>query len=162
MLGHFKSLLNHNTFKTKPKEAADATIEFLQTVVTGHFLACVCQLLRITKLSSCVDLPPGLLKSTPEQQQAYVRELVTQVVEQCTLVENACTARTMNDAGDHVYNDAKCCATSVHRYLSSEMAGQKAMGKECTAVGDCFYPTSRLPATPNTHWRHCVFSFKLR
>ena len=106
-MGYFKSLLNQNTLKGDPKKAVDATLEFLRTVITGHFLACACQLLGITKLDSHVQLPPGIYKSSPDQQQAYVRQLATQVVEQCTLVEHAFTDGEVIDSGDHVYNYAR-------------------------------------------------------
>ena len=100
-------MLNRNTLKGDPKNAVDATLEFLRTVVTGHFLACACQLLGITRLSSPVCLPPGLYQSSPDQQRVYVTHLASQVVEQCTLVEHAYSDVEVSDAGDHVHNYAR-------------------------------------------------------
>ena len=93
--------------KEDPKKAVDATLEFLRTVVTGHFLACACQLLGITKLNSHIQLPPCINESSPDQQRTYVRQLATQVVEKCTLIEHAFTDEKVVDLGDHVYNYAR-------------------------------------------------------
>lgn len=106
-LGYFQSLLNRKTIKGDPKKAVDATLEFLRTVVAGHFLACACEELGITRLDAHAHLPPGIYQSGLEQQKSYIRKLAYQVVNRCTLIDNALTGGEVSDAGDHVYNYAR-------------------------------------------------------
>ena len=49
---HLRSLLNRNTVTSDVKKAVDANLEFLDTVIKGHFLASACRILGITKLDS--------------------------------------------------------------------------------------------------------------
>ena len=70
-LGCFQSLLNRYNVKDLKKEV-DASIDFLLTVVKGHFLACACKILGITSLKSRVALPPHIYKATIDQQRAYI------------------------------------------------------------------------------------------
>ena len=50
-LGYFQSLLNRYNVND-PRKEVDASIDFLLTVVKGHFLACACKILWITSLNS--------------------------------------------------------------------------------------------------------------
>lgn len=159
-LGYFKSLLNRITVKKDPKKAVDATLEFLRTVVTGHFLACACQLLGITELDSHVQLPPGILKSSSGQQQAYVRRLATQVVEQCTLVENAYTDEKVIDAGDHVYNYTRVLCHLGSLVLEFTDAWAEGDGERVYRCWRLFYPISKVRIVQSTRWKHCDSSFK--
>ena len=106
-LGFFRSLLNRITVKDDPKKAVDATLEFVRTVVVGHLLSCACEILGITKLDSEIQLPPGVKKGSPEQQRQHITTIATQVVENCTLIEQAYTGDDIEDLGDHMYNYAR-------------------------------------------------------
>ena len=101
-LGFFQSLLNRKSVKHDPKAAVDATLEFLCTVVTGHFIGCACEILGISK----VQLNSEILKGGLEEQYKYISELASQVVDKCTLIEQAYTGE-LEDGGDHVFNYAK-------------------------------------------------------
>ena len=43
----FKNLLNRVAVTNEPKRDVDATVDFLQTVIKGHWLACACQILGV-------------------------------------------------------------------------------------------------------------------
>ena len=103
-LGYFRSLLNRNTVTTDAKKAVDANLEFLCTVVKGHFLASACRVCGVTKLDSKLPLPPGIIQADREQQLRYVRRIASQVVEDCTLID---TSGAVVETNDHVYNYAK-------------------------------------------------------
>ena len=105
-LGYFQSLLNRYNVKD-PKKEVDACIDFLLTVVKGHFLACACKILGITSLNSRVALPPHIYKATIDQQRAYITSIAKQVVHQCTLVNESFVNGKVCDSGDHIYNYAR-------------------------------------------------------
>ncbi len=105
-LGYFQSLLNRYSVKN-PKKEVDASIDFLLTVVKGHFLACACKILGITSLNSRVALPPQIYKATIDQQWAYITSIAKQVVYQCTLIGETFVNGKVIDSGDHVYNYAR-------------------------------------------------------
>ncbi len=88
-LGYFKSLLNCTPVKKDPKKDVNASLDFLLTVVKGHFLAVACQLLGITKPDSTIKLPLGINRSSRDHQYAFVKNIATQVVEKLTLVDAA-------------------------------------------------------------------------
>ena len=99
-LGYFRSLLNRNTVTTDVKKAVDANLEFLDTVIKGHFLASACRILGITKLDSKLQLPPGI---SPEQP-GYIHSIASQVVEECTLID---ASGEVAETNDHIYNYAR-------------------------------------------------------
>lgn len=82
-------------------------MDFLLTVVKGHFLACACKILGITSLNSQVALPPHIYKGTTDQQRAYITSIAKQVVHQCTLIGESFVNGIVCDSGDYVYNYAK-------------------------------------------------------
>ena len=69
-LGFFKSLLNRSTVKDDPKKAVDATLEFVQTVVVGHFLSCACEILGIAKLDADIPIARALRKEIQQSSMS--------------------------------------------------------------------------------------------
>ena len=67
----------------------NATLDFFLTVVKGHSLAVACEILGITKLDSKVNLPPSVKYGEAKDKSLYIRSLAYQVVERCTLIDNA-------------------------------------------------------------------------
>ena len=76
--------------KADVKKAVDANLEFLMAVFKGHILACACQILEISILDGILHLPPVLTHTSGSLQQQYqfVQRIVSQVVEQCTLIKH--------------------------------------------------------------------------
>ena len=103
-MSYFRSLLNRNIVTTDTKKAVDANLEFLDTVVKGHFLASACRALGISKLDSELQLPPGIYHASAQQQLAFVQSLATQVLENCTLID---TSGDVAETLEHVYNYAR-------------------------------------------------------
>ena len=58
-----------------PKKEVDATIDFLYTVIKGHWLACACEILSISTLDGPIALSEGLLKAGQKKQQLFVEGL---------------------------------------------------------------------------------------
>ena len=70
-LGFFHCLLNHSTVTADVKRAVDDTLDFLEVVIKGHFLAVACRILGITSLDNKVILPSGTFKVDASQQLQY-------------------------------------------------------------------------------------------
>ena len=105
-LAYFQSLLNRYSVKN-PKKEVDDSLDFLLTIVKGHFLACACRVLGITALNSRVTLPPGIYKVSINQQREYITSIAKQVVHQCILIGNDFVNEKVADSGDHIYNYAR-------------------------------------------------------
>ena len=85
-------------------KAVDANLEFLGTVVKGHLVACACRVLGITRPDAKLSLPQCIHDASPQLQLAYVHDLATQVVEECTLID---ICGDVTETEDHVYNYAR-------------------------------------------------------
>ena len=80
----FRNKLNRTTLSNDPKKQVDATIDFVYTVVVGHWIACACEILGITDVDGKINFPRHLLKANKKK---YVEGIATQVVDRLTLVE---------------------------------------------------------------------------
>lgn len=86
---------------SEPKKAVDATIEFLEAVVKGHWVGCACDILGIASLDGAIPLPHG----TPSEKLAFVRGIAQKVADKLTLVESAYLENDQNEnTDDKVYN----------------------------------------------------------
>lgn len=85
----------------------NTTLDFLLTVVKGHLLTVACEILGITKLDSKVSLPPNVKHGEAKDKNLYIRSLASQVVERCTLIDNAVTGEVVTTTDDHKYNYAR-------------------------------------------------------
>lgn len=103
-LGFFRSLLNRNTVTVDVKKAVDDTLDFLEAVIKGHFLAAACSVIGISSLDDKVELPAGILRADTNQQLRYIHDIANKVVEQCTVID---TNSDMSDTNDRVYNYAR-------------------------------------------------------
>ncbi len=86
-LAYFRGKLNRVSVSKEPKKSVDACIEFLDTVMKGHWLGCACEVLGITGLDEPFVIPPSILKGTPAQKLTFVRAIAEVVVNKMTLVE---------------------------------------------------------------------------
>ena len=133
------SLLNRYNVND-PKKAVDASIDFLLTVVKGHFPACACKILGITSLNLLVALPPHIFEATIEQQRTYITSIAKQLVHQCTLVgESFINKKCVTQVTMYTIM-LDCCVTLVQWSWNSEMDGVMVMATECLLPGVCFYP----------------------
>ena len=108
------------------KKDVNATLDFLLTVVKGHLLAAACEILGITKLDSHVPLPPNVKYGQPCDKYEYVRSIASQVVERCTLIEEAFTDEKLDNTKDAKYNYARVLChygALVMEFLDSWDAG---------------------------------------
>ena len=74
----------------------NATIDFFEAVVHGHWLACACEILGLSSLDGAVTLPAGLKKATSREQLQFVEGIACKVVNRLTLVESAFHADSLN------------------------------------------------------------------
>lgn len=87
-LAFFRSRLNRVTVSNEPKKCVDACIEFFETVVKGHWLACACEILGLSSIDDTFNLPVHILKGTPREKLALVHEIAKMVVDKLTLIES--------------------------------------------------------------------------
>lgn len=106
-LGFFRSKLNRITVTKDVKKDVNAALDFLLTVVKGHLLAAACEILGITKLDSHIPLPPHVQYGQASEKNAYVRSIASQVVERCTLIDDAFTDENVLNTKDAKYNYAR-------------------------------------------------------
>ena len=105
----FINKLNRTTLSNDPKKQVDATIDFVYTVVKGHWIACACEILGITDIDGAINYPRDLLKDNLEKKREFVEG---QVVDRLTLVESAFVAPgEMADSGDTFTTMLVFCAT---------------------------------------------------
>ena len=106
-LGYFKSLLNRTAVKQDPKKDVNASLDFLLTVVKGHFLAAACWILGVTKPDASLKLPPGIYRYSSCNQFKFLKTIATKVVEEFTLMGKALTGEQISESGDGVHNYAQ-------------------------------------------------------
>ena len=104
----FRNKLNRTTLSNDPKKQVDATIDFVYTVVKGHWIACACEILGITDADGTINYPRGLLKEGLEKKREFVEGIARQVVDRLTLVESSFVRPgELADSGDTRYNYAR-------------------------------------------------------
>ena len=89
-----------------PKKDVNACIDFITTIMKGHFLACACDILGVTSLAEPLDLPARIKKGSDLEKLAYITKIARQVVERCTLVDGSFTNdfNATDGEKDGVYN----------------------------------------------------------
>ena len=81
-------------------------MEFFETVVKGHWLACACEILELSSIDDSFRLPAHILKGTPREKLQYVQGIAEQVVDKLTLVDSAFLedSSTKDSSEDKKYN----------------------------------------------------------
>ena len=106
-LAFFTSQLQRLSVSKEPKKSVDATIEFLDTVVKGHWLACACDILGISSLEEKFVLPSHVAKGSPGHKLAFVQGIAKKIVDQMCLVDSAfldSSTSTSSSLTDGVFN----------------------------------------------------------
>jgi hypothetical protein len=89
------------------KKDVNACIDFIITVVKGHFLSCACNLFGVTSLDEPLVLPPGIHTAPASEKSAFISKMARMVVECCSLIEGSFTGGPIRDKQDGVYNYAR-------------------------------------------------------
>ena len=89
------------------KKDVNACIDFITTVVKGHFLSCACDLFGVTSLDEPLVLPPGIHTAPASEKSAFISKIARMVVECCSLIEGSFTGGPIRDEQDGVYNYAR-------------------------------------------------------
>lgn len=92
-----------------PKKDVNACVDFINTVIRGHFVACACNLFGVSSTSEpLVDvLPPGIHKASDIEKLAFIEKISRKVVESCSLIQGSFTNGKIVDKDDGVYNYAR-------------------------------------------------------
>ena len=99
--------MNRIAITKDPKKNVNACIDFINTVVKGHYVACACEVLGISSVDEPPVFPPGIHKASDAQKLSFVTQIARLVVNRCTLIEGAFTHETPPDKEDGVYNYAR-------------------------------------------------------
>ena len=90
-----------------PKKDVNACIDFISTIIKGHFLACACGIFGLSSLDEPLVLPPGIHMASNSEKLAFVNRISMMVVERCSLIEGSFTNESVADKGDGVFNYAR-------------------------------------------------------
>lgn len=82
----FRNKLNRTSLSKEVKKQVDATLDFLYTVVKGHWVACACNVLGISNVDGPGNFPRG---AEAHVQRKFVESIAKKVVEQLTVVDPA-------------------------------------------------------------------------
>lgn len=139
-LAFFRSRLNRIAVSNDPKKDVDACIDFITTIVKGHFLACACTLFGVSSISEPLVLPPGIDKASGEVKLAFIEKIARKVVERCTLIEGSLTNGTVADHGDGVYNYARVLCHYGSLVMELLDGGREGDGERVTRCWKLFMP----------------------
>ena len=104
----FRNKLDRTSLSKEVKKQVDATIDFLYTVVKGHWVACACDLLGISDAEGPINFPRGIYKADGDKQREFVESIAKKVVERLTVVDSAfIVPGETEDTGDTCYNYAR-------------------------------------------------------
>lgn len=133
--------MNRIAVTKDPKKDVNACIDFIDTVVKGHYVACACEVLGISSVDEPPALPPGINKACNAQKLAIVLRIAKLVVSRCTLIDGAFTHETAPDKEDGVYNYVRVLCHYGSLVMELIDAWHEGDGRECFAVGSCSFRT---------------------
>ena len=73
------------------KKDVNACIDFITTIVRGHYLACACEIFGVSQIDEQLVLPNGILKASDPEKLAFISKIASMVVEHCSLIESSLT-----------------------------------------------------------------------
>lgn len=103
-LSFFRDRLGRTAVKQDPKKDVNASVDFLETVVKGHWLACACDVLGIGSLNDPLTIPQHKCEN---EKKAFIESIARKVVDQVGVVDSAFLACGTTDTNDKVYNYAR-------------------------------------------------------
>ena len=102
-LGQLFALLRRLPAAKKPKNNMNACTEVIFTVFKGYILAYTCKELGIDDIDSDISLPLPKSASRTDKLR-YIVGLGTEVMLNCTIIEDAILGRPIPESGDGKYN----------------------------------------------------------
>ena len=87
-----------------PQKDVNASLNLLDTVVKGHWLACACDVLGVNGLDDGIAMPNGLLQASTAQQQGFVEDIAKKVVDRLSIVDSSFFGCGTPDVPDKAYN----------------------------------------------------------
>ena len=139
-LAFFRSHLNRIAVTKELKKDVNACIDFISTVMKGHFLVCACGILGVTSLDGPLTLPPGLHKASAVEQLTFINDISKIVVEHCSLVQGSLTNETVVDNNDGVYNYARILCHYGSLMMEFRDAWQEGDGERILRCWKLFMP----------------------
>ena len=104
----FRNKLNRTSLSKDVKKRVNATVDIINTVVKGHWLACACEILGISDCKGIIKLPVGIHKANAVEQRNFVESIAKKVVDQLTLISSAfLNPGKTADSKDTCYNYAR-------------------------------------------------------
>ena len=153
-LSFFRDRLGRRAVKQDPKKDVNACVDFLETVVKGHWLACACNVLGVGSLDDHLTIPQ--LKFASEKK-AFVESIAQKVVDKLSVVDSAFLNSGTEDCNDKVYNYARVLC---HYGSLVMLVGGKVMETGWGVFGNLRFLTSKHPIGQSIHWRLSDFNFK--
>ena len=105
-LAFFRNRLGRTAVTADVKKDVNATLDLLETVLKGHWLASACLELGLQNLDDSIPKATELLHASAPRKQAYIEDLARKVVDRMTLVDSAFLGCGTADTKDRVYNYA--------------------------------------------------------
>ena len=96
----FRNRLYRVAVGKDPKKEVNATLDLIDTVLKGHWLACACDVLAMSNPDDRVALPAGSAKD-------FIHEVAEKVVDRCTVLESAFPPADVCEPDDTAYNYAR-------------------------------------------------------
>lgn len=103
-MSFFKHKLGRKTVTQNHKKDVNAILDFFETVVKGHWLACASDILGVESLNGNLKIP--ILKSK-EEKKAFIESIAKEIVDRMTVVDSAFMDCGTENTNDPVYNYAR-------------------------------------------------------
>lgn len=154
----FRNRLNRIAVTKDPKKEVDATIDFLYTVLKGHWLACACNILGISTLDEPIKVPNGLYKATQSEQQCFVENIACEVVKKLTLIDSAFDPGISSDTTDSSYNYARVLCHYGSLVMEFRDAWSEGDGERVVRCWRLFMPHFQVAGCR----KYCLQAFRLQ
>ena len=122
----------------EPKKDVNACIDFIYTMVKGHFLSSACSLFGVSSLDTPPILPPGTHTASAAEKLAIIMKISWMVVEHCSLIEGSLTNEAVVDKEDGVYNYARILCHFGSLVMELRDAWQERDGQVLETVSTSF------------------------
>ena len=141
-LAFFRNRLNRISVTKDPKKDVNTCVDFLYTVVKGHYLACACEILGVTSLDNPLThvLPPGIQSADKATQLAFIEDLARKVVERCSIIEESFTGKMKDDFNDGAFNYARVLCHFGSLVMEFRDAWAEGDGERVTRCWKLFMP----------------------
>lgn len=102
-LSFFRDRLGRSTITKDYKKDVNAVVDFLETVVKGHWLACACSILGTGSVDDHLTIP----KHRSDEEKKMFESIARKVVERVGVISSSFLDCGTDDTHDKVYNYAR-------------------------------------------------------